>query len=1042
MALLGNTQTVQRFHRLNRPTHFFSRRGWFFLIVWGLLAGRLVSASAAVAGWRQLSGHVPTVTARLTAWGTLSETNQLDLAIGLPLRDAAGLKALTAQLYDPQSPLYRKFPAVTNLLERFGPSAADFAAVQAFAASNHLTLRADSADRLVLDVHGAAGDVQRAFHLTLRQYHHPTEARDFYAPDVEPSVPNSLPVADIWGLSNYGRARHHAHVKPVSVINAAEPHSGSGTNGSYFGSDFRAAYLPGVSLTGAGQMVGLLQFDGYYASDIAAFEQAAGFSAVPLQNVTLDGYNGIPTTGSGSGNIEVSLDIEMCISMAPGLSGIVVFEGNPNMVIPADVLNAMLTYSNQLKQCSSSWGWGGGPDSTIDSIFQLMDAAGMQYFNASGDSDAFTVGQYSSNGVDNTAGLNAPSSSPYITQVGGTTLTTTGPGGSYVSEKAWNWNYNSSSGSYVGTSGGVSSYYTIPAWQTNLNFTTNGGDAGYRNIPDVALTADNILVYYNNGSNGKVGGTSCAAPLWAGLMALINQQAEATGAYPVGFLNPTLYSLATGAGYNLYYHDITTGSNCWSASTNQYFAVRGYDLCTGLGTPNGQALINAIAGVVGLSAAPVAIRAGGTAGGPLTLTNNFIILTNLGNSSLNWRVTVPVNWLTLTATNGTLAAGAGTNLQVSLNSSTSNLWTGNYVTTLNFSNATVPAIFSVGVNLQVNSPLTSGGLSLASASGPEGGPFAPSTGSLLVTNLGQSSTTWGLMFSSNWLQKISGGGSLAGGASTLASFGLTTAANSLLAGTYTNYVTVTNWAGAGPTLPFALVVGASLVQNGGFETGDFTGWTLVGNTTTVSQGQFGLNTTTYNAVESAAAYPLGVHSGNYGAFLGDTNPATLSQTLATVPGQRYLVSLWLDNPTGGSGELCQLRWSSGGTTNLLIGLTNPAAFTWTNYLFLTTATATNSSLQFTVENIPNFFGLDDVSVTPLPTVGFHTLARNGTNQMSLTWFTVTNAVYQVQSTTNLLAPNWQNLGSAVTASNGILSGLDTNSLTGRSQRYYRLIVTP
>jgi len=213
-------------------------------------------------------------------------------------------------------------------------------------------------------------------------------------------------------------------------------------------------------LTGSGQWVGLVEFDGFFAGDISSYETAAGLPAVPLQTVLLDGYNGAPTTGANSGNVEVSLDIEMAVCAAPGLSGIVVFEAGPNG-IPNDVLNAMAA-SPGVSQFSCSWGWGGGPSTTTDVIFKNMAAQGQSFFTASGDTDAFTSGSSSANGVDNTSLQDAPSSCPYITVVGGTTLTTTGPGGSWSSETVWNWGLQK--GKYVGSSGGISSYYSIPDW--------------------------------------------------------------------------------------------------------------------------------------------------------------------------------------------------------------------------------------------------------------------------------------------------------------------------------------------------------------------------------------------------------------------------------------------------------------------------------------------------------------------------------------------------------------------------------------------------
>src|SRR5450756_732427 len=269
----------------------------------------------------------------------------------------------------------------------------------------------------------------------LNKYQHPTEAREFFAPDAEPTVDAGLPVADIQGLSDFTRPHPKSKRMPVTKAGVKSGSSPDGL-GYFFGDDFRNDYAPGTTLTGAGQMVGLLQFDGYYASDVTSYAQAAGGgrTSIVIQKVLIDGFNGVPTTGVNSGNVEVALDIEMAMAMAPGLAKIVVFEGGPNG-LQNDVLNVMLS-SNMVKNLSCSWAWGGGPSTTTDNIFQLMAAAGQSFFNASGDTDAFVAG--SNNDVDSTAQANAPSSSPYITQVGGTTLATNGFTSAYTSETVWN----------------------------------------------------------------------------------------------------------------------------------------------------------------------------------------------------------------------------------------------------------------------------------------------------------------------------------------------------------------------------------------------------------------------------------------------------------------------------------------------------------------------------------------------------------------------------------------------------------------------------
>ena len=585
-------------------------RNRLFKIGAGLAALTAVFISSAAAQpppMKTLSGHVPAVVSRLQAKGLLPATNNLYLAIGLPLRNQEALTNLLRQIYDPASPNYRHYLTPEQFTAQFGPTEQDYQAVINFARASGLTVVGAHPNRMLLDVAGNAANVGRAFGVTLRIYHHPTENRDFFAPDTEPSVPSALPVQDISGLDNYRRPHPNYKLNPANVPSKAaaglrgnaapNATTGSGPAGNYIGNDFRNAYVPGTSLTGTGQTIALVQFDGYLASDISEYEGLAGRSSVPLQNVLLDGFGGLPT-GNG-GEVEVSLDIEMVISMAPGLSKVVLYEGNPYNFIPNDVLNRIAS-DNTAAQVSCSWGWTGGPTATTDQIFQQMDAQGQTFFDAVGDSDAFTPGAGSVNGVDNPFIPNEPSSNPYITQVGGTTLRMQGGGAAYVSETVWNWDVRYGS-AYDGNggSGGISSYYTIPSWQTNINMTIPKGSTTFRNVPDVALTADDVLVIADGGLEYiGVGGTSCASPLWAGFIALVNQLAASESRASVGFVNPALYAIATGPNYANCFHDITTGNNKWSGSPNLFSATNGYDLCTGLGTPNGTNLIIALAASV------------------------------------------------------------------------------------------------------------------------------------------------------------------------------------------------------------------------------------------------------------------------------------------------------------------------------------------------------------------------------------------------------------------------------------------------------------
>jgi uncharacterized repeat protein (TIGR01451 family) len=557
----------------------------FFKIGFGLLgmAGLVLAADAAApAGARQLSGHVPAVVSHLSAKGQMGATNTLNLAIGLPVRNAAALTNLLQRLYDPASPDYHHFLTTAEFTAQFGPTEQDYQAAADFAKANGLEVTGTHPNRMVLDVRGRVSDVERAFNVTLKTYRHPTEPRDFFAPDVEPTPNTGLSILHVSGLDNY--AIPHPHLKPMPALQPAgeNPGAGSGPQQSYQGSDFRKAYVPGSTLTGAGQNVGLLQFDGFYTNDIAAYASQIGLASVPqVVVVPVDGGVLTPTL---FGNPEVSLDIEMILSMSPGVSKIYVYEA-PNPSPWEDLLSRMAN-DNVAKQLSCSWG-GGYPDATAEQIFQQMALQGQSFYNAVGDSDAFVGGD-----------ISFPSDSPHITQVGGTTLTTT-TNSYYISETVWNWDVEyGTNNDGAGSSGGISTYYTIPSWQTNVSMTANGGSTTMRNVPDVALTADHVWVIYGSGSSDWFGGTSCAAPLWAGYTALVNQQAVANGHSTVGFINPAIYAIATGTNnnYTNCFHDTTTGNNEWSASPNLFRAVTNYDLCTGLGTPNGTNLINALAG--------------------------------------------------------------------------------------------------------------------------------------------------------------------------------------------------------------------------------------------------------------------------------------------------------------------------------------------------------------------------------------------------------------------------------------------------------------
>ena len=524
------------------------------------------------AGLQAVHSRVPAAVSRLVPVGRLSGAQILKLSISLPLRNQSELTEQLRELNDPSSPNYRHYLTPEQFVQRFGPSEKDYQAVIDFARSHGLKVTATHPNRTILDVEGAVADVEKTFYVRMLSYQHPTEGRKFFAPDTAPSLDLGVPILDVIGLDNYALPHPNYHIKPAALLAKAKPLSGSGTYGTYAGKDFRAAYVPGTSLTGTGQSIALLEFDGYYPIDITNYEGSFGLPNVPLVNVPVSGGVSYPP---GDDNSEVALDIEMDVSMAPGVSAIYVYEA-PNGTSWDSIISRIAT-DNLAKQISCSW-TGGGPDPTAEGIFQQMAMQGQSFFTAAGDNDAYT------------GAIPFPAESPSITVVGGTTLTTTGAAGSYVSETVWNW------GGGIGSGGGISTDYAIPSWQQGINMTSNLGSTTMRNIPDVALTADNVYVAYNDGSWGDFGGTSCAAPLWAAFTALVNQQSVANTGKTVGFVNPAIYAIGAASGYGADIHDTTTGNNFSSSSPAEFPAETGYDLCTGWGTPNGTALINALAG--------------------------------------------------------------------------------------------------------------------------------------------------------------------------------------------------------------------------------------------------------------------------------------------------------------------------------------------------------------------------------------------------------------------------------------------------------------
>ncbi|PWU09531.1 MAG: hypothetical protein C5B50_27180 [Verrucomicrobia bacterium] len=613
---------------------------------------------------------------------------QLNLAIGLPLRNEAELERFLHEVTDPASPNYRHYLTPQQFTARFGPTEADYAAIIRFAQKNHLAISGTHPNRMVLDVKGMVTDIERAFSVKLRVYQHPVESRTFFAPENAPTIELGVPLLTVSGLDNFVVPRPmslHKLDQSQDQKGWSKPKpqtgTGSGPGGSLMGYDFRAAYLPGVTLTGTGQTVGLLEFDsGFYLSDIQRYETMSGLPNVPVQAVLIDNYNG----GAGGANDEVSLDIEMAIAMAPGLSAVLVYEGSST----DDILNRIAT-DNQAKQIGASWTY--PTDATSEQIWKEMIAQGQSFYNASGDSDAYT------------GTVPTPSDGTNIICVGGTTLTTSGPVGNWVSETVWNW------GGGTGSSGGISTINTIPVWQQGIDMTAAQGSTTKRNLPDVSMPADNIYVTYNNGQAGAFGGTSCATPLWAGWTALANQLALANSQPLVGFINPAVYAFGKGSNvlsYTSLFHDITTGNNESPSSPSKFAAVPGYDLCTGWGSPYGSNLLMTLAVPEPLHVAPGSgLIISGPAGGPFTPPASAFALTTTGGGSFNWGIANTSVWFSVSPSSGTLThGGPPATVVVTPTAIATNLGPGSYPATVLVTNLSDQFVQSRQITLAIVTP--------------------------------------------------------------------------------------------------------------------------------------------------------------------------------------------------------------------------------------------------------------------------------------------------------------------------------------------------
>jgi kumamolisin len=606
------------------------------------LVASVLAISSVATAQTVLTHHVRSVVSRgeATTAGRLPANHVMTLNLVLPLRDPAGLKSFLADLYNPASPDYRQFVTPTEFTARFGPTAEDYEKVVRFATSSGFEVVGGSRDGMDVQIKGPVSAVETAFHVNMRVYNHPTEARTFYSPDREPVMDLNIPLWHVSGLDNYSLphplvvkksdyAAAHG-IEPDAVVKHAT--TGSGPSASFLGSDMRAAYYGTGSLTGAGQNLGLWEYEGTDLADLTTYFKNVGqTNNVPVTLLSVDGTKTSCTEASGRcDDTEQTLDMTQAIGMAPGLASLVVYVGSTDTAI----ISAMTTHSPLPTTIGCSWGWTPADATTLDPYFQKMAAQGQNFFAASGDSSTWSKSNEA-----------WPADDANVVSVGGTDLVTASAAGPWSSETAW-----------VDSGGGISpDSIAIPAWQqlSGVITSTNKGSTTLRNGPDVSANA-NFTFYVcadqTTCTANSYGGTSFAAPMWAGYIALVNQQLVADGKPTIGFLNPTIYAENVTSAYSADFHDITSGTS------GSYSATTGYDLVTGWGSPNA-GLLNALVGAgtvsgFSLSASPasVSVSVGSTGTSTITssVTGGFASAVALTASGLPTGVTVGFSPASLT----------------------------------------------------------------------------------------------------------------------------------------------------------------------------------------------------------------------------------------------------------------------------------------------------------------------------------------------------------------------------------------------------------
>ena len=598
-----------------------------------LLGGAVLGIPSAMAasGGSKRVGAAPRYPSGARSVGTLSTSARIPILVALSPRDPSALARYAAAVSEPGSSLYRHFLTVAEFRARFAPTNQQIAAVEASLRSHGLAPGSVTANGLLIPVSASAGRLASALGTSFAQVKLRSGGTAFAntrAPQFDTSVASliqgvigldtlthphalSLDLPHVSGAHSRLAVAHATAAtggpQPCAAASSAAPGQDAYTANEIAGAyNFNSLY--GAGDEGAGIKVALFELEPNSTSDVTAYQSCYATSAT-VTYVKEDGG-----AGSGYGQGEAALDIEDVIGLAPQASVDVYQAPNSNTGL-IDNYTAIVDNDTD-KVVSTSWGeCESSSGSTIineeGTLFEQAATQGQTIFAAAGDDGSTDCGT-SSLAVDD------PASQPYVTGVGGLHMSTT----SYPpTESVWN---DSTTATGAG-GGGVSISHAMPSYQSGapsslnvINSHSSGSQCGApsgsycREVPDVSADADpytGYLIYYEGSWTG-IGGTSAAAPLWAAFTALVDASSSCAGK-SIGFANPLLYNAAASA-YSSDFTDVTSGNNDYTPDLyagGLYPAGTGYDMASGLGSPDGATLPATLCG------------GGGTTGNTVTVTN-------------------------------------------------------------------------------------------------------------------------------------------------------------------------------------------------------------------------------------------------------------------------------------------------------------------------------------------------------------------------------------------------------------------------------------